>query len=130
MRVSDPVTFPVLELRKYEIAAGRRADFDRRIRKVAMPLFRRLRFRLHGYWAEADNPLIVFYTLTWTDAEEMNARWAEFGTTPEWKKAKVEYDAPGPLVVMIERHLLRPAIAGPLVPLVAGPAAVWEWERE
>lgn len=121
---------PVLELRRYEIAMGRRADFERRIRDVAMPLFRRFRFRLHGFWEDIDNPLCILYALTWNDADEMNARWAEFGSTREWKRAKAQYDASTPLVTKIERHLLRPAIEGPLIPLLTGSAVVWDWERE
>jgi len=121
---------PVLELRKYEITAGRRADFDRRIRDVAMPLFRRLGFRLHGFWAADESPETVFYALTWTDTNEMTDQWAAFGATPEWQQARADYDTPVPLLARIERHVLRPAIAGPLVPLAAGPAAVWDWERQ
>jgi hypothetical protein len=121
---------PVLELRRYEITAGRRADFDRRTRDVGLPLFRRLGFRPHGFWESCDRLETVFYALTWADTDEMTERWTSSGATAEWQQARADYDTPVPLLASIERQVLRPAIAGPMVRLVTGPAVVWDWEQE
>ncbi len=104
---------PVLELRIYTVSPGRRADFDRRIREVAIPLLRSLGFRLLGYWEDVADTNTIVYGLNWKDEAEMAEAWAAFGATPEWQAARVEYDRPGPLLAGIQKHVIRPTIAGP-----------------
>lgn len=114
------------ELRIYTITKGRRAAFDRRIEEAALPLFKRFGFRLNGFWEDTSDPHTIVYSLSWIDEAEMRDKWKKLAGTSEWQESQKKFDKPGPLLVGIEKRLIRPTLSNPHGGLLVAPAKVSE----
>jgi heme-degrading monooxygenase HmoA len=98
----------LIELRRYQIAPGRRPDFDDRFANVTTKIFERLGFRQLGQWAEVGRQESFFYALSWPDQEAMELGWSQFGQQPDWIAAREASEQNAPLVLSVERTLLAP----------------------
>ncbi len=98
------------QLRTYEIFAANRQAFLDRFRDHAARLMADHGFRIQAMWEmECDGRLFFVYLLAWTDAAEMDARWAAFMANQEWKDIKARTAAEhGNLVGEIESAVLTP----------------------
>lgn len=85
------------EFRSYEASPGRLDDLSNRFRDLTTKVFDRLGFRQIGFWV-AENPDRLMYLLQWTDREERDAKWKEFGADLEWLNGKEASEQNGPLL--------------------------------
>lgn len=90
----------LFELRIYDVAIGRRADMEARMRDELARLFRRHEVPLAGAWMiEAGSRLPRFAYLTAHQSVEMHAAcWAGFYGDPDWIEARERTNAGSELV--------------------------------
>lgn len=84
---------PVVELRRYTLRdEDAREYFLRRSRETTFPLFAKHGFRVERFWADAEDPLTIYYLVGWDDEGQMRRDRAAFEADPAWRAM---VDAPG-----------------------------------
>jgi hypothetical protein len=105
----------VFEMRTYYAAPGKLDDMNKRFRDHTLSLFAKHGIESIGYWMpieNADSKLI--YVLAYPSKEAREASWKAFGDDPDWKKAKAESEANGPLVSKVEQIFLQTTDFSPI----------------
>jgi hypothetical protein len=100
----------IYELRTYRCAPGRVADVVRRFEQHTVPLWNRHGISHVGFWTvlvgESNHDFI--YILRWETLDQRQELWAAFSTDPEWRAAKAQSEANGPIVMSVSNQLLVP----------------------
>lgn len=106
----------IYEERIYTIMPGRLSDIHDRFANHTMRLFEKHRMKVVGFWQTAvgRQNLELVYVLAFEDANDRMNKWNAFFNDPEWKKARAESEAHGPLVAQVENKLLVPTPYSPL----------------
>jgi hypothetical protein len=104
------------ELRIYTAESGRMADLLARFRDHTLKLFEKHGMTNVGYWLNSIGGRSdeLWYIVGFENLAHREKAWAEFAADPEWKKARAESEANGPLVHHIENRILNPTNFSPL----------------
>ena len=98
---------PLYELREYRAVAGRGEQVAERLLARAIPAFARHGFTVASLWRDTDDPDRLVYVLEWPDREAMRRGWEAFSADPDWRRARAESEARGPILERIERSFLE-----------------------
>lgn len=102
------MTGVLIELRRYVAVPGRGAEVLERFRSYTLELFAVHAFTVTAFWADADDPDVLLYTLEWRDRAEMDAGWSGFVDDPRWHEIVRRTEANGPIIDRIERTFMIP----------------------
>lgn len=106
----------VYELRTYVCHDGKLDDLHARFANHTNRLFVKHGMTLIGYWTPqdegADNTLV--YLIAHENRDAAQASWRAFVNDEDWKKAKAESEADGPIVEAITSKFLVPTDYSPL----------------
>lgn len=105
------------ELRVYTTHPGKLDALLSRFRNHTNALFEKHGMTLVGYWVPTDekrsqNTLI--YILAYPSKEARDASWKAFQDDADWKKAKAESEANGPLVMKVDSTFMTPTDFSPI----------------
>lgn len=77
----------IYEYRHYNIKEGMIADCHRVFQQTLIPLFNKLNIKTIAFWEPQDSDGRTFiYLLGFQDAAAREKAWADFASSPEWKK--------------------------------------------
>jgi hypothetical protein len=98
------------ELRIYTCVPGRLPALQERLKKAVLPIWDEIGIRPIGFWTTMIGPGSneLTYLLEWESLEEKERKWAAFSANPDWRKAKAESEADGPIVANIASSILQP----------------------
>ena len=102
----------VFEMRIYYTHPGRLPALNKRFREHTCELFKKHGMENVGYWTPVnekdgkDEKLV--YLLAYPSMEAREASWKAFQADPDWKKARAESEADGPIVKKVESVFLNP----------------------
>ena len=104
------------ELRIYTAHPGKMGALLARFRDHTTDLFEKHGIANVGYWLNSIGGRSdeLWYILGFEDLAQRDAAWAAFAADPDWRKARDESEADGPLVHHIENRILRPTDFSPL----------------
>ena len=103
------------ELRIYEMVPGKMPDINNRFANVTTKLFAKHGIRVVGFWENligTSNQLI--YMVAWESLAEREKKWDDFGTDPDWVKARAASEEKGPIVARSTNTILRPTPYSPM----------------
>jgi hypothetical protein len=106
------------ELRTYYAAPGKLEALNARFRDHTCALFRKHGMEIVGFWMPTDqeqgagNKLV--YMLAHQSREAAKQSWKEFGSDPEWIKARTESEVDGKLTVKVESVFMSATDYSPL----------------
>lgn len=98
------------ELRIYTCVPGRLPALQERFKSAVLPIWDEIGIRPIGFWTTmigSDSNQLI-YLLEWESLEERERKWAAFVATTEWRKAKADSEADGPIVANIASSILQP----------------------
>lgn len=98
----------IYELREYVSHAHAVDQVHDRFATATLPLFERHGLTVAGFWVDDSDPHRILYLLEFPDADAKARAWQSFQDDPEWKRAKVESEASGPIVAEMTSRTLRP----------------------
>lgn len=101
--------------RAYYVMPGKMPALHERFSKVTMPLFKRHRMQVVGFWETVigeSNELV--YILAFEDLAHRERAWQAFYADPEWQKARRASEAGGPLIERIVNKIWKPTPYSPL----------------
>jgi len=107
----------VFEIRTYTTHEGKLDALQARFRDHTTRLFAKHGMTNIGYWTPQDGPLAsntLIYILAFPDREAAKKSWDAFRNDPDWKKARAESEASGPIVSKIESVFLHPTDYSPM----------------
>lgn len=96
------------ELKRYEAHPGKADALRARFIAVTVPIFTRLGIKVLHYWTSPQEPSAMHYLVEFTDDAARTAAWAAFGADAQWKAAKSNSEADGPLLASQTTVLLEP----------------------
>jgi hypothetical protein len=103
------------EDRVYHIMPGKAQALHKRFEHLTDGIFKKHGFRVVGYWTELiGDSGVLRYLLAWEDLNEREAKWAAFGSDPDWRRGREESEQDGPLVARIVSTIWRPTPYSPM----------------
>jgi hypothetical protein len=106
------------ELRTYYAAPGKLEALNARFRDHTCALFKKHGMEIVGFWMPTDpeqgagNKLV--YMLAHQSREAATQSWKDFGSDPEWIKARTESEVDGKLTVKVESVFMSATDYSPL----------------
>ena len=106
------------ELRTYYAMPGQLEALNARFRDHTCALFRKHGMEIVGFWMPtskeqgAENKLI--YVLAHKSREAAKQSWKDFGSDPDWKKARTESEVNGKLTEKVESVFMAATDYSPL----------------
>jgi hypothetical protein len=107
----------VFELRTYTAHPGKFEAMKARFRQHILPLFKKHKMELVGFWTYADAPLsgnTLVYVLAHPSREAAAANWKAFQADPEKIKVWAETEKDGPINLKVESVYLNAFDASPI----------------
>ena len=107
----------VFELRTYTAHPGKFEAMKARFRQTIIPLFKKHKLELVGFWVYADAPgseNTLVYVLAHPSREAAAANWKAFLADPERVKAWAETEKDGPINLKVESVFLNAFDASPI----------------
>jgi hypothetical protein len=107
----------LFEMRTYTSHPGKLDALNARFRNHTNRLFQKHGMALIGYWTPAEGEAqknTLVYILAYPDRESRERAWKAFQEDPDWKKARAESEAAGPLVAKVESVFLKPTDYSPI----------------
>lgn len=107
----------VFELRTYTAHPGKFEAMKARFRQHILPLFKKHKLELIGFWTYADPPgseNTLVYVLAHPSREAAAANWKAFIADPERLKAWAETEKDGPINLKVESVYLNAFDASPI----------------
>jgi hypothetical protein len=100
----------IYELRVYRTVPGRMPNLLARFNDHTLRIWAKHGIRQVGFWTtlvgESANDLT--YLLAWDSMAEREAKWAAFGSDPEWLSVREESERDGPINANISNQFLNP----------------------
>ncbi len=100
----------IYELRVYRTVPGRMPNLLARFNDHTLRIWAKHGIRQVGFWTtlvgESTNDLT--YILAWESMAEREAKWAAFGTDPEWLAVRASSEQDGPINANISNQFLTP----------------------
>lgn len=91
----------VFEMRTYTANEGKLPALEARFRDHTIKFFNKYNMTSIGYWTPLEGPAAqttIVYILAHPSREAAKASWASFGADPEWRKARADSEAGGPIL--------------------------------
>jgi len=104
----------IYELREYVAHDNAVQQVHDRFDNWTLPLFERHGLDVVGFWVDKQQPNHILYLLQFTDAEAQESAWEGFKGDADWKKAKADSEAAGPIVAQMTTRTLKPVAYWPL----------------
>jgi hypothetical protein len=102
----------VFEMRTYYTHPGRLDALNKRFREHTCKLFEKHGMELIGFWTPQDEKDgkadTLVYLLAFPSRDAAKESWKAFGEDPDWKKARAESEADGPIVKKVVSVFLDP----------------------
>jgi hypothetical protein len=102
----------VFEMRTYYTHPGRLDALNKRFREHTCKLFEKHGMELIGFWTPQDEKDgkadTLVYLLAFPSRDAAKESWKAFGDDPDWKKARAESEADGPIVKKVVSVFLDP----------------------
>jgi hypothetical protein len=102
----------IYEIRTYEPAEGRSERLKRRFVEQTLPLIKRHGIDVIGVFEPQEGRERLMYVTRFSDEATRTKAWAGFQNDPDWKAAKAQSEADGPLLANQTVTVLDPLIAG------------------
>lgn len=100
----------IYELRKYTVIEGKMQELLDRFDRYTFNIFEKHGMKIEGFWCDdrAENSHNeLYYILSFKDHGHLETSCKAMSADPEWIKVKKETEKDGPLVVKVERTILR-----------------------
>lgn len=97
----------IYELREYVAHEDTTDKVHDRFRDATLPLFQRHGLDVVGFWVDVKEPHKILYLLRFNDVDQQTQAWSGFQQDPEWKSAKAESEADGPIVASMTSRSLE-----------------------
>ena len=107
----------VYEMRTYTAVEGKFDAVNARFRDHTIKLFEKHGMKNVGYWTPTDGPLAgttLIYILEHSSREAAAKSWKQFGSDPEWQKARAASEVNGRIVAKIESVFLAATDYSPI----------------
>ncbi len=107
----------VFEIRTYTAADGKLDALLDRFRNHTCALFEKHGMTNIGYWVPQDEPKsanTLIYILAHPSRDAAKKNWAEFGSDPDWQKAKADSEVDGKLTTKTESVFVNPTDFSPI----------------
>lgn len=91
----------IFEMRTYTTNEGKLPALETRFRDHTLNFFKKYDMTSIGYWVPQDGPTsqnTLVYILAHSSREAAKASWAKFVADPDWKKARSDSEAAGPIL--------------------------------
>jgi hypothetical protein len=99
--VAEAAQGRIFEMRTYTTNEGKLPALEARFRDHTIKFFNKYSMTSIGYWKPAEGPLAqntLIYILAHPSREAAKTNFAAFGADPEWRKARAESEAAGPIL--------------------------------
>jgi hypothetical protein len=106
----------IYELREYVAHENAVQHVHDRFRTWTLPIFERHGLDVQGFWVDEQDPNRILYLLQFADAEAQERAWEGFKGDVDWKKAKADSEAAGPIVAQMTTRTLKPVPYWPREP--------------
>jgi hypothetical protein len=114
----------IYELREYVAHDEAVQRVHDRFAGVTLALFQRHGLDVVGFWVDQKDTRRILYLLRFEDAHSQASAWAGFQGDDEWKRAKADSEADGPIVAQMTSRTLEPVSYWPAgAPNGGGPLA-------
>lgn len=105
----------IYELREYVAHDGAVQSVHDRFAMKTLPLFLRHGLDVVGFWVDREQPSHILYLLQFEDVAAQKRAWEGFKADDDWKKAKADSEANGPIVARMTSRVLQPVPYWPSV---------------
>lgn len=104
------------ELRIYTVHPGRMGALLARFRDHTVELFEKHGITNVGYWLNSIGGRNdeLWYIIGFESPAQRDEAWASFAADPDWRKARADSEADGPIVHHIENRIMAPTDFSPL----------------
>lgn len=104
------------ELRIYTVHPGRMGALLARFRDHTVELFEKHGITNVGYWLNSIGGRNdeLWYIIGFESLAQRDEAWAGFAADPDWRKARADSEADGPIVHHIENRIMAPTDFSPL----------------
>lgn len=106
----------IYELREYVAHDNALQQVHDRFSNWTLPIFKRHGLDVVGFWVDEQEPNRILYLLQFADAEAQKRAWEGFKGDLDWKKAKTDSEASGPIVAQVMTRTLKPVPYWPSEP--------------
>jgi hypothetical protein len=106
----------IYELREYVAHDNAVQQVHDRFCNSTLPIFERHGLDVVGFWVDEQEPNRILYLLQFADADAQKRAWEDFKGDVDWKKAKADSEAAGPIVAKMTTRTLKPVPYWPSEP--------------
>ncbi len=106
----------IYELREYVAHDNSVQQLHDRFDTWTLPLFERHGLDVVGFWVDEQEPNRIVYLLQFANADAQKRAWEGFKGDADWKKAKADSEAAGPIVAKMTTRTLKPVPYWPSAP--------------
>lgn len=107
MTNADDTDATVYELRTYTTHPGRLPALNKRFREHTTKLFEKHGMTNVMYWTPVDKEDTLIYVLKHASPEAAKKSWDGFRNDPDWKKAAMESEKDGKIVLKVESVYMK-----------------------
>ena len=104
----------VYELRTYTTHPGRLPALNKRFKEHTTKLFEKHGMTNVMYWTPVDKEDTLIYVLKHNSAEAAKKSWDGFRNDPDWKKAAMESEKDGKIVMKVESVYMKTTDYSPM----------------